>query len=340
MAEVIKLYSVKTKATYEVNSVKSYKIETSIDIPADAFEFILGNPGYEVSNVIAAGDKMEFWLNGKLLLEGYIDDIDIEYTLNSNDIRINGRDRISVLLDNDAIPATYNKIGLGDYLKKVLPKYGIAYSCDDNSKIDKITVSPGENEFSVIERLSAEKNLIAIYDVTERKLKCTKRISTTNTPYIFANGRPDSYKIKDCQVTVSADIKSEVTVYGGDFEKTKKIKGFYKDSSLSIKKVRIMNDSDKETVAAANKAAKEEFYDKNKDALSVQLETTTKQVFPINQNAYVQIPKMGFAAHLLIDSVTYTKDISSGTITTLSLKLMPGIKVTYKNNQIPTLPKL
>jgi hypothetical protein len=42
----------------------------------------------------------------------------------------------------------------------------------------------------------------------------------------------------------------------------------------------------------------------------------------------------------LIDDVTYTKDMSNGSLTNITLKLMSGVGVSYKNNDIPTLPIL
>jgi hypothetical protein len=58
-----------------------------------------------------------------------------------------------------------------------------------------------------------------------------------------------------------------------------------------------------------------------------------------NKCAMVSIEKMGFEARLLVDSVTYNKS-EGGTLTTIVLKLMPGVGVSYKANDIPILPKL
>jgi prophage tail gpP-like protein len=340
MSETMTIISNKTKVAYKINHIKSYKIETSIDIPADSFEIIIGNFNYEVSDCISAGDKIKFYIDGDLALEGYIDDIDLEYSMESNDIRITGRDEISTLLDNDAKSKTYNKIGLKDYLKKILPSYNIEYSCSSNSKFNKVTVSPGETEYNVIERLAKDRNLTPVYNIFESKLELVKPVSTKNCTYYFNNKSNYGIKMSDCQITISNDIKNEVIVYGGDYEKNKNIKGTYIDSNLKTKKRRILNESDIEKSSDAKKRAKEEFYNINKNALTVQITTYTKKPIYINKSARVKIPKMEFDAYLLIDSVSYTKNNESGSITNITLKLMPGIKVSFKNNDIPLLPEL
>lgn len=341
MIEYATVYSQKRGIWYRINTIKSYRIDQAIDVAADNFEIVLGNPNYSTSKLISSGDKLRFYINDILAMEGFIDDVDIEYTLGSNDIRLTGRDFMSVLLDNDANPATYNNIGLQDYIGKVLPQYGVnKWTSSNNTKFDKIVVSPGENEYSVIERLCQERNLIPIYIVEDQKFYCSNRISTTNESYYFSNDYSDTIKILDCQITISNDIKNEVIVYGGDYEKNKNLKGTYKDSYLKTKKRRVINDGDIEKIADAEKRAKEEFYNINRNALTVQIKTNTKQVYHINKCARVTILKAGFSAYLLVDSVSYSKDVSNGSITNLTLKLMPGVGVSYEGNDIPILPKL
>ena len=324
--------------------LKSYRVEHAVEIAADAFEFVTSNYNYEVSNVISAGDFVRFFVGEELAMEGIIDDIDIEYTNDSNDIRLTGRDVMSRLLDNDANPNTYNKLGLSDYLAIVMKPYGIKYHSLDNTKFDKITVSPGENDYSVIERLCKERNLVPLYDVNSQTLWCTKpRAETTGIVYTFSNDYdvfPTAFKIKDCQISISNDIRHEVIVYGGDYEENKNIKGSYKDPRLSVTKRRILNESSIETNSAAENRAKEEFYSLNKNALTIEISTITLKPVFVNMCARVYIKKIGFDGYLLIDSVRYTKSITAGSITNITLKLMPGQTVNFKNNVIPTLPVL
>jgi prophage tail gpP-like protein len=341
MSNYIQITSAKNGNVYKINTLKDYNVDQSIDVPADAFEFIVGNNKYELSKIIAAGDKLNFYVGNKLAMEGFIDDVDFSYTLGDNDLRITGRDYMSILLDNDANPKTYNKLGLKSYLDKIMPLYKISkYSSDSNSTFDKIAVTPGENEYSVIEKLASQRNLIAFFDPYDRIFKCTKLVSSTDVTYKFSNDLKDGIRIKDAVIGVSADIKNEIIVYGDNYDENKNIKGSYKDSSIKINKKRIMNESDIESSKDAEKRAKEEFYNANKNALSVKIITNTKLPIFINRSALVQIDRVGLKCYLLVDSVSYTKNSNSGSITTINLKLMPGIKASYGSNQIPTLPKL
>jgi prophage tail gpP-like protein len=341
MSEYIKVESKKNGAIYKINNLKQYNIEQSIDIPADSFEFVIGNKGFEISKIVSAGDKLSYYIDNKLAMEGYIDDSDFAYTIGDNDIRLTGRDKMSTLLDNDANPTTFYKLGLYGYLQKIMPKYGITkYGSSSNESFDKITISPGENEFSIIERLAKQRNLITLFDPYDQTFKCTKIVSSTAQTYKFSNDVNNSIRIKEAIISVSADIKNEVIVYGDNYEKNKNIKGSYKDSRLNIRKRRILNESDIETSKDADKRAKEEFYNLNKDAFSIKIVTNTKLPIFINQVAYVQINKVGLKCHMVVDSVSYTRNENSGSLTTITLKLMPGISVNYGSNQIPTLPKL
>lgn len=335
MAEYLDVYNLKSGNVYRIKEFKSYDIEQDIEIPGDYFEFVIGNENYEVSNLITAGDKIEFFIDGKKTLTGYIDDIDIAYSVTENDIRIVGRDLMAILLDNDAEPKTYNNMGLKDYMDKVLPKYGIKdYSSSSNKKFKKITISPGETEYAVIERLSKERSLQPLYNA-DGKFTCTKLNSNKEHNYLFSNDDKDGIRIKNMAVTISSDIVNEVKVYGGDYEKNKNITGIYKDNNLKISKRRIYNESDIESNNAANDRAKEEFYNINKNAFVVNIVTTTKQPININNIARIKVKKMGLNCLLLVTKVRYHKSIQSGTITNITCKLIQGVRVTYKNHNIP-----
>jgi prophage tail gpP-like protein len=338
MSEKLRVYSKKTGNIYDIVYLKTFNIETSMDVPADAFEVVTGNPDYQVSDVISSGDKILFYINEELAIEGYIDDLDVEYTKDSNNIRITGRDELAILLDNDALPKTYNKLGLKDYMSKVLPGYGVKFDCDSNSAFKKITISAGENQYGIVERLAKERNLKPIYNIKEGRLDVKKPISTKDYTYYFSNTSPYGIKMLDCQITISNDITNEVIVYGGSDKK--QIKGSYIDNSLKTRKRKILNESDIEKVSDAQKRAKEEFYNINKNALIVKISTPTKKPIYINKCARVKIDKINFDAYLLVDSVNYRKSIDSGSITDITLKLMPNIQVNFNYNDIPKLPEL
>lgn len=340
MAEYILVHNLKSGYVYKITDLKQYNVEQDIDIPGDHFDFIIGNKNYTVSKLIGTGDKLEFFINGKKTLVGYIDDVYINYGLSENNVRIVGRDLMAILLDNDAEPKTYNNLGLKDYMDKVLPKYGIKnYSSSSNKKFSKIVIEPGESEYSVIERLSKERGLKPIY-MPDGVLRCTYLNINKSHNYLFSNTSKSGIKIKNMDITISSDIVNEVKVYGGDFEKNKNITGSYKDTRLKINKRRILNESDIENNNDAKTRAKEEFYNINKDAFIITITTTTKQPIKINNTARVTVNKIGLNCLMLVNKVVYEKSLSSGTITTITLKMIQGVRVNFRNNDIPLLPVL
>lgn len=340
MNEFISVVSLKTGKTFKITAFKSYNVEQTIDIPADAFNFSLGNYNSEISDNISAGDKLFYVVNNTIALEGYIDDITPEYSKDSNDIKIIGRDKMSVILDNDATPKTYYNIGLNDYLAKVLPQYGITnYIVENNAKFKKIVVSPGENEYSIIERLAKERNLTVFYD-SKGVLQCTKLNSSTSQIYTFSNDLPDALRIKKADINISADVRNEVIVYGENKKGKSHIIGSYKDTNLKVKKRKILNESDIDTKSDAENRAKIEFYNINKSAFSITITTRTKVPIFLNSIARVYIKRLGLDCKMLVDAVIYSKDAQRGSETTIVLKLIQGVKVSFKNNNIPILPKL
>ena len=108
----------KTNKKYKINLFKQYIIDQSVDIPADYFSFIVGNYNSEISNAISAGDEVNFYINNELVLNGLIDELDVILNTDTNDVEIIGRDKTSILLDNDAIPATLYNMDILTYLKK------------------------------------------------------------------------------------------------------------------------------------------------------------------------------------------------------------------------------
>lgn len=338
MSVKVQITSVKTNYVYEVRNIKSYKIEQSIDIAADAFEIVFSNKDSQITNIIGAGDSVEIFVNNKSTMKGIIDDLDAKYNIESNDARITGRDPMSILLDNDATPKTYYNLGIKSYMDKILPKYNIKnYSSSSNKSFDKIVVSPGESEYTVLERLSKERGLTLYYD-SDGYLRCNNLRSDSSENYTFSNNIDKAIKILDATVSVSNDIRNEVVVYGGDSEESK-LKGSYKDSTLKTKKRRVINESDVEKESDAIKRAKEEFYDINKKAFTISITTTTKQPIFINYVARIKINRLNLDVKMLIDSVSYTKS-TSGTITEIGFVLIQGVKTTWKNNDIPVLPKI
>lgn len=335
--------------TFVIEAVQSYRIEQAVDVPADGFDITVPNINGVVSNVVSPGDFFNFYFGDKRVMRGIIDEFNLQLSNKANDVRITGRDYMSLLLDNNATPKTLYNLGLNDYLGKVMPEFNISASSDNNEKFDKITIDPGDNEYSVIEKLCDKRNLTPLFD-SDGKFRCTKIVSSSDARYHFSNDKPDTIKFTDITITISNDIVNEVEVYAvnpntdvkdmSDEEKKKKnINGKYKDANLITKKRKVMNESDVDKVEDANRIAKQEFFKINKNAFTIRLSTNNKDghVIPLNTAVRVSIAKYGLDCLLYVDSIDYTRDAGNDNMD-ITLKLMPGIRVQFKGKDIPTLP--
>lgn len=347
--EYIIVHNKKSNKKYKVLLTKEYVVDQSINIPADFFSFLLPNIEGQITDKFSAGDEVHFYINDKLALNGIIDDFELTYDSKTNDININGRDKMSLLLDNDAMPDNLYRLNLKQYLEKKVAPYGFSkFEVDNSDIIDKLPITPGSNEFSIIESICKDKNIYPRYEADT--LKCTKLRSDTNADYFFSNevyrfNNLIGIKFKKLKATVSSDIKNEIVVFGGhysrgEFTNKNNIKSVVKDETLKVNKRKVINDDDLESNTQATNLAKKELNNYNRDAFTIELELTTTIPIFINKVAKISIPSIGLDAFMLVTKVQYIKNITSGSITNVTLKLIDGVKVDWRNHNIPLLPKV
>lgn len=333
----------RTGNIYRIKQMKSFSVEQSTTIPADGFDFTVGNKYGEVSDVISAGDELTFYIAQKPVLKGIIDDLDISYSMNGSEIMIAGRDRISIILDNDALPKTYYNLTLSQYMKKAYAQYGLTeFYVENNEKQDKIVVSPGDTEWGIIEELCREKGMFTRFDLD--KIRCYYLRTDTDYDYWFSNDYNSTIKFQEINIKVSSSVKSEVVVYSDTYDdgesKTKNIKGVAKDNNIKYKRRMVTTEAELNKTSKANKKAKELLNEVNREAFVIDMALDTRQMFKVGSVAKIQIKKLDLDCFMLIDSVKYSKDISSGAMTYITFKMIEGVPIKWKNHSIPTLPKL
>lgn len=335
--------SAKTGKEYVLENFISYMLDQSVDIAADGFTFTIGDPKHEVSSKISAGDEFNFYVNEKLVLNGLIDTIDIVGSNSGSIIEISGRDKSSLLLDNDAMPTTLYRLNIKQYLEQRLKKYGFTkFEVSDSSIIDKIVIDPSQTEWGVIENICKKKGIYPRYDLDV--LKCTSLRSDEKVDYNFSNDFDNTIKIKNYRISVSADVKNEILVYSTDYGRnhvvtSRDIKGSYKDSTFKINKRMVINDNELENTTEANKLAKEEFKSINKNAFSINIEVHTQVPLYINKVSRIQIKDIDLDCLMLINKVQYVKDRSGGSTTKIEFKLIQNVKVKWGNHNIPLIPR-
>lgn len=334
----------KSGIKYKVTSFKSYLVDQSIDIPADYFNFTWGDARGEISNIISAGDEVWFYINDSLILNGLIDDFELNLDSQTDDINVTGRDKSLMLLDNDAMPKTFYNVTIEEYLQQVAPQYGITnFDIEDKGKFDKVIIRAGSSEWLTLDRLCKRKGLYPRYDL--ELLRCTSLRADSNVDYHFSNDSTDTIKIKSIKIKVSSDIKNEILVYsngykrGSDFTTSEAIKGSALDPTLKVLKRRVMHEMDLENIGDANSTAKQELKLANRKALTIEIVTHTIQAFYINKIAKVSIKSKNLDVLMLINKVTYSKDTNAGTTVKLELQLIEEATTVWNNHNIPTLPR-
>lgn len=343
LAEYLIVKNKKSGNQYKINLFLSYMLEQSLKIPADYFHFTIANNKSEVSNKITSGDEIFFYVGGKLALNGIIDDVEARYSISSNEVEIIGRDKSSALLDSDALPKTFYKLNLKQYLSQIGPQYGLTkFEVDDSQVFDKIVAKAGDNEFSIIEELCKKRNLYPRFDIDT--FKCKKIRTDTNLDYFFSNDdfNPKSIKFESINIKLSGDYKSEVIAYGGHYSRgelknKKNIKASIKAPNIPLIKRKVLNDNDLENQKQAEDRAKNELKEINKDVFTIEIETYTKQPFFVNKIAKILVKDLGLDCIMLVDQVQYKKGVD-GTKTTLILKPVPGQALNWGNHIIPTIP--
>jgi prophage tail gpP-like protein len=122
---------------------KSVSINESLDFFGKNFSIDINIPA-ENSDIFYEGQGIKIYLDDEVFLTGYIDEVDIDYSVNSCDIRFSGRDKVSDLIDSRisnkvfATPTTFENV-----LKKVLEAVGyeVLSATKIGTSISKIKIS-------------------------------------------------------------------------------------------------------------------------------------------------------------------------------------------------------
>jgi prophage tail gpP-like protein len=103
---------------------KSVSVNESLDFFGKTFNIDINIPSQD-ADIFYEGQGIKIYLDDEPFLTGYIDEVDIDYSVGSCDVRFSGRDKVSDLIDSRisnkvfATPTTFENV-----LKKVLEAVG------------------------------------------------------------------------------------------------------------------------------------------------------------------------------------------------------------------------
>lgn len=122
---------------------------------------------------IGLNDTFLFYVNNKIITEGYIDEIELDRNSDGSQIDIIGRDITCDLVDCNFAESTFSgkeelKITLLAFIKKICKPFRITVEYDPlvynevEEEIVKITVDPGQNIIEIIMKECMQKGILPI----------------------------------------------------------------------------------------------------------------------------------------------------------------------------------
>ena len=314
---------------YEVHRFLEYKIDIDLETDADGFDFVLTNPNSGYTGLFSKFDKVEIKLNNKPIMRGRVDNVKYITNETSNSIQLSGRDIAAALVDNDALPGTRLNVKPSAYIKEKCTEYGITnIKAIDVPVVNKLIIGTGESEISIMNNLLMEdrKRMWLIYDT----IYIGEWSTNIKPSYYFTRGLPlDKSGIPIKTLSLSEDgtnTKSEIRIYGSMNSGSEKVVGIAKNDWMinkGIKKRMTRRSSNNDSSSKYASKALKDIRDGFKENIVVELTIKTgKDIIMPNTTAHVIDSVTKINSVFFIKSVSYSKDIRNGSITTVTM--IPG----------------
>lgn len=326
---LFKVNSSRLGGWYEVHRFTDYNIDLDLETDADAFNFTLLNPNGVYTGLFSKFDDITIEIDKKPIMKGKVDCVEYSWDSNGSKIRVDGRDLMAALVDNDAIPGTQNNIKPSTYIANKCNEYGIKSKIDSSiGNVEKLIIGCGESEISIINNIvtNSRKRVWFDYDTVYAGDWNDKAQPT----YLFTRGIKDGTGIPMKSFVLredGTDTKSEIKIYGSNNSGAEKVVGTAKNDymiSRGIKKRMTKRSSNNDSVSKYSSNALRDVRDSFRDNVEIEIEVKTGHgglILP-NRTAQIIDTVTKLNAVFFITSVTYSKSISSGSIT--KVRMIPG----------------
>lgn len=348
----IKINSRRLGGQYEIHRFTEYKIDMDLENDCDGFDIVLKNPDGIYTGLFSKFDQIDINIQNMPIMKGTIDCVNYIWDEDDSSIKITGRDIITALIDNDALPGTKLNINPISYIKGKCGEYNIKFGGGPSiPNISKLVIGTGESEISIMNNLLMDHRmrLWAIYD--------TLYVGNWNTnaspTYYFTRGVPremSGIPIERLSLKEDGtDTKSEYRIYGSMNDGSEKVVGTAQNdylNSIGIKKRKVIrsynNDSTSKYSSNALKDVRESF----RDNIILEIRVRGTSVVLPNRTAHIIDAKTKTNSVWFIKKVSFSKSMS-GTETTITM--IPGDTTfdilwkgqgTTKNGGITGTPKM
>jgi len=320
----IRIDSNRMGRTYEVFRFSEFNVDLDLETDADAFDFVLKNPGGIYSGLFSKFDNVRLYLNGEKIMTGNLDSVGYITTGSDNYIKLSGRDLCWKLIDNDALPDTKESVDPKKYIQDKCKEYDIKCVISSADTYEKLTIGCGESEMSIMNNILLESKqriwylIDTLYSGEWSTGKSPKHVFVMNTK---ETGIPiETFRLEED----GTDMKSEIKVYGSDSHGGYNLTGTSENKymkKLGIDKRETTRQySDKASSkykSIADKSVRDSFRNNQELTIEVRLDKDKKYVFMPNTTAQVINGWVGMNALMFIKKVSYTKTVDDGSKATL-----------------------
>lgn len=310
---------------FTISRFLDYDVTIDMDTDVDQFSFTFDNPESIFSGLVSGYDRVKILIGDTGILSGIVDSVSYSWSDSDSSITISGRDRCSLLTDNDVIPFSKKNVKPKSYISDKCKKVSIEYVSKKNiGVVKKLESSAGESELSVIDRLleKSHQKYWYIYDT----LYTGNWNTGGKSSYRFTRGVSSNIgiPIKTLELTEDySDVKSSVKIYSSsDDDKSKfvgsanldivKKRGF----SKTMTRTKDTDTSKKQAINTADNDLEEAFRDAFGMTISVY---NNGKVFMPNKICTVVDRYTGINNTFYIRAVRHYMDVESGSMSSLTL---------------------
>lgn len=201
------------------------RIRRSIEQIAGTFELSVTErwSGQSTPRPIRPGAECQVLIDGKPVITGYVDDVNISYDANSHTVSVSGRDKTGDLVDCTAINFHFPNQTILTIAERLCQQFCIAVSAqtDVGGKFSTYVQNPGDSVFSALDGAAKIRGVLLLSDGNGGLV--IARAGTTRLSALLATGAniiacsaSFSHKDRFSEYTVTSHQEAQDEVQGGD----------------------------------------------------------------------------------------------------------------------------
>lgn len=313
-----------TAGSREIGGWEDFRFEQSTDEPAGKFSFQSSKNPANLTEPSVQDGVIQIKANAELLLTGYVEDLDLSIDPQGGRVlNISGRSKAADLIDS-SVSGNFRRQNTLQIIEKLAAPFGIEIETDGSQWDDFLTYTP---EFG-------QRVIGAIYNGLQLQQKTLSVTSAGNLRIWDADNRPSQGAIgrgiERANVKINTTRRfSEYGAYGQDaawFEgvQASEIAGRAEDAAMRFRPKVFFPDMEMTTPRAkeaANRAAKRGFGKSNQISVTVTgWRNDDGEIWAPNSRVWVDLPEVGSAGDMVIQSVSLSQSLTTGTTADLTME--------------------